>query len=72
MLDDGWARYEARRYIAGLGPPDANVNIAGNQVFVTVRRDVPLSFLSLRFNRRRSRRGRGVVESPVLVAHLRA
>lgn len=47
VLDDGWARYEARRYAAGLGSPDASIGIAGNQVFVTVRREVPLSFLRL-------------------------
>lgn len=47
VLDDRWARYEARRYLAGLGARDATVDIAGNQVFVTVRREVPLSFLRL-------------------------
>lgn len=47
VLDDGWARYEARRYVAGLGSSDATVDITSNQVFVTVRRNVPLSFLKL-------------------------
>lgn len=47
VLDNRWARYEARRYLAGLGERDATVDIAGNQVFVTVRREVPLSFLRL-------------------------
>lgn len=47
VLDDRWARYEARRYLAGLGARDATVDIASNQVFVTVRREVPLSFLRL-------------------------
>ncbi len=47
VLDNRWARYEARRYLAGLGASDATVDIAGNQVFVTVRREVPLSFLRL-------------------------
>jgi Flp pilus assembly protein TadG len=46
-LDDGWARYVARQYVAGLGGLEAAVDIAGNQVIVTVRRDVPLSFLKL-------------------------
>lgn len=46
-LDAGWARYEARRYAAGLGAPDASINVAENQVEVVVRRDVPLSFLRL-------------------------
>lgn len=47
VLDERWARYEARRYLAGLGARDATVDIAGNQVFVTVRREVPLSFMRL-------------------------
>ena len=47
ILDADWARYEARRYLAGLGARDATVDIVGNRIFVTVRRDVPLSFLRL-------------------------
>ena len=47
VLDNRWARYEARRYLAGLGERNATVDIAGNQVFVTVRREVQLSFLRL-------------------------
>lgn len=46
-LDNGWARYVARQYIAGAGGLEATVDVAGNQVIVTVRRDVPLSFLRL-------------------------
>ncbi len=46
-LDNGWARYVARQYVAGSGGLEATVDIAGNQVIVTVRRDVPLSFLKL-------------------------
>lgn len=47
VLDNRRARYEAQRYLAGLGARDATVDIAGNQVFVRVRREVPLSFLRL-------------------------
>lgn len=47
LLDQGWARYEARRYLAALGEGDASVNTTGQQVTVAVRRDVRLSFLKL-------------------------
>ncbi len=46
-LDQGWARYEARRYLADLGESGASIDTTGQQVAVTVRRDVPLSFLKL-------------------------
>lgn len=46
-LDNGWARYAARQYVAGTGELESTVDVAGNQVIVTVRRDVPLSFLKL-------------------------
>ena len=46
-LDNGWARYVARQYVAGSGGLEATVDVAGNRVIVTVRRDVPLSFLKL-------------------------
>lgn len=47
LLDQGWARYEARRYLAALGEGSATVDTTGQQVTVTVRRDVRLSFLKL-------------------------
>ena len=46
-IDQGGARYEARRYLAGHGEADASIDITGQQVTVAVRRDVPLSFLKL-------------------------
>ena len=46
-LDQGWARYESRRYLAEQGEPDASIDTTGQQVMVAVRRDVPLSFLKL-------------------------
>ena len=47
LLDQGWARYEARTYLAALGEGVASVNATGQQVTVAVRRDVRLSFLKL-------------------------
>ena len=46
-LDRPMARYVARQYAEGRGESGATVDIAGTQVIVTVRRDVPLSFLKL-------------------------
>lgn len=46
-LDRSMARYVARQYTEGLGGIDATVDTAGTAVIVTVRRDVPLSFLKL-------------------------
>lgn len=46
-LDRSMARYVARQYTEGLGKIDATVDTAGTEVIVTVRRDVPLSFLKL-------------------------
>jgi len=47
VLDRSMARYVARQYTEGLGGIDATVDTAGTAVIVTVRRDVPLSFLKL-------------------------
>lgn len=47
LLDQGWARYEARTYLAALGEGQATVNTTGQQVACTVRRNVRLSFLKL-------------------------
>jgi Flp pilus assembly protein TadG len=46
-LDRPMARYVARQYVEGLGGLDATVDTTDTQVFVMVRRDVPLSFLRL-------------------------
>lgn len=47
VLDRAMARYVARQYIEGLGGFEATVDTSGTQVIVTVRHDVPLSFLRL-------------------------
>lgn len=45
--DQGWARHEARSYLAAHGEGDTSIDTTGQQVTVAVRRDVPLSFLKL-------------------------
>ena len=47
VLDRAMARGVAREYVAGLGGLEATIGASEREVTVTVRRDVPLSFLRL-------------------------